>query len=165
MKIKIENEKRKSIAFYLAPEELTIALPDNVPTLALDSLRAIVENPRLAFGPRDQIGKEEFKAMVTTWMIKLDVRPSRIQLRNLTSKWASCSPSGNIIFNQKLLNMPKQFAEYVICHELLHLKVKRHNKLFRNLLYAYMPDWRERLTATIKEILGNSLEILSQSLE
>jgi predicted metal-dependent hydrolase len=40
--------------------------------------------------------------------------------------------------------MPRRLVEYVICHELLHLRSPTHNKLYRLLLSQHIPDWRER---------------------
>ena len=54
--------------------------------------------------------------------------------------------------------MPRDFAEYVILHELLHVKVPSHGKLFKNLLGAHMPDWQERVTRTIESVLGREIE-------
>ena len=45
-------------------------------------------------------------------------------------------------FSEDLLREPETFQEYVILHELLHLKVPNHGKLFKSLLSAYMPDWK-----------------------
>jgi hypothetical protein len=44
-------------------------------------------------------------------------------------------------------------AEYVICYKLLNLKVSRHNKLFRNILSAHIPDWKERIIRTMTPFL------------
>jgi len=56
-------------------------------------------------------------------------------------KWASCSSSGIVTFSLDLLTQPARLREYVIVHELLHLKVPNHGKLFKSLLRAYLPDY------------------------
>ena len=56
-------------------------------------------------------------------------------------KWASCSTAGTVSFSLDLLAQPAPFREYVIVHELLHLKVPNHGKLFKSLLRAYLPDY------------------------
>lgn len=56
-------------------------------------------------------------------------------------KWASCSSRGRLTFDTGLLNYDRAFADYVIVHELLHLKVQNHGKLFKSLLSAYVPAW------------------------
>jgi predicted metal-dependent hydrolase len=56
-------------------------------------------------------------------------------------KWASCSTRGTVSFSGDLLKQPADFREYVIVHELLHLKVSNHGKLFKSLLRAYLPNY------------------------
>jgi predicted metal-dependent hydrolase len=62
----------------------------------------------------------------------------------MSRKWASCSAKGRVTFNVELLNSPGRFQEFVIVHELLHLKVANHGRLFKSLLTAYLPDWQMR---------------------
>jgi predicted metal-dependent hydrolase len=83
---------------------------------------------------------EDFKAAVGGWARKLRVQPSRVQLQRMTRKWASCSPAGAVSFNLDLLNEDRRFGEAVIVHELIHLTVQNHGRLFRSLLMAYMPE-------------------------
>ncbi len=56
-------------------------------------------------------------------------------------KWASCSTKGTVTFSKSLLTQPQGFQTYVIVHELLHLKVPNHGKLFKSLLSAHVPNW------------------------
>lgn len=60
----------------------------------------------------------------------------------MTRKWASCSMQGWVTFSEDLLREPGKFQDYVIVHELLHLKVPNHGKLFKSLLSAHMPGWK-----------------------
>jgi len=62
----------------------------------------------------------------------------------MRNKWGSVSTAGNLTLAGDLLNLPRRLAEYVVCHELLHLRVPGHNRLYRLLLGHYIPDWRER---------------------
>lgn len=158
MRISIKKEKRNSIAYYLSPQELTIALPESLPATSAKSLQSTVLKPTADFDCNGSITRRELRKMLNTWKNKLEVRPNGVQVTKLRNKWASCSSSRSIVFNENLQNMPKEFTEYVICHEFLHLKVRRHNKLFKSLLSAYMPDWQERLTRTIEGVLGNRIE-------
>jgi len=92
--------------------------------------------------------------MLDDWIGKLEVKPEKVQLKKMRSKWASFSSKKNLAFNTNLTCIPKEFVSYVICHELLHFKVPKHNKLFKNLLFAYMPDWRDGVSETIDYILS-----------
>ena len=58
----------------------------------------------------------------------------------MSRKWASCSSRGRITFNTDLLAKPEPFRREVIIHELLHLKIPNHGKVFKSLLRAYLAD-------------------------
>jgi predicted metal-dependent hydrolase len=62
----------------------------------------------------------------------------------MKNKWASCSTRGLVSFSTELLEEDQKFGEYVIVHELLHLKIPNHGKLFKSLLRAYLPVWKAR---------------------
>jgi predicted metal-dependent hydrolase len=67
-----------------------------------------------------------------------------VQLRKMSNKWGSISTAGNLTLGSDLARLPRHLAEYVVCHELLHLQVPSHNKLYRLVLSRHIPDWRER---------------------
>lgn len=68
------------------------------------------------------------------WAKRIGVEPKEIRLRQLKSKWASCSSSGRLTFNCDILSQPARFRAEAIIHELLHLKVPNHGKLFKELM-------------------------------
>ena len=85
--------------------------------------------------------KEHFKSHVLEWSDKLGVNVHSLSVRPMRNKWASCSTAGNLSFNAELLELDRQTGDYVIVHELLHLKVPNHGKLFKTLLRAYIPNY------------------------
>lgn len=89
-----------------------------------------------------------FKDSVLEWAEKIAVEPKEIHLRQMRNKWASLSDTGRLTFNTELLSKQRKFADYVIVHELLHMKVPNHGKLFKSLMHAFIPDW-EKLAAEI----------------
>ena len=72
---------------------------------------------------------------------KYKVNPSSIILRNMPSRWGSCTPNGKIILNPELIKAPKRCIEYVIIHELCHLVYHDHTQKFIDLQTKEMPDW------------------------
>ncbi len=89
--------------------------------------------------------EEKFRARVHEWAKKIGVKPNAIHLRAMKRKWASCSSRGRLTFDTGLLNCERSFGDYVIVHELLHLRVPNHGKLFKSLLSAFVPE-SERFT-------------------
>ena len=91
--------------------------------------------------------EEKFRARVYEWATKIGVTPKAIHLRVMKRKWASCSSRGRLTFDTSLLNCERSFGDYVIAHELLHLQVPNHGKLFKSLMSSFVPRW-ERYTKT-----------------
>src|SRR5919199_5700119 len=82
--------------------------------------------------------KLRVKAEVQSWAQRIGVEPKEVHVRPMKRKWASCSSNGRLTFNTELLHEPAAFRAEVVVHELLHLKVPNHGKLFRALLRAYL---------------------------
>jgi predicted metal-dependent hydrolase len=86
------------------------------------------------------IPEEIFKSEVRSWAGTIGVEPKTISLRPMKRKWSSCSSKGNLTFDPDLLRMPAEFRRKAIVHELLHLKVPNHGKLFKALEKAYLDN-------------------------
>lgn len=95
-----------------------------------------------------------FKEKVQLWASRIDVYPKRVQIQRMTKKWASCSTSGRICFNTDLLKEDNAFQEAVIVHELLHLHVPNHGKLFKSLMNAYLPQWETVVNGRLTSMCG-----------
>jgi predicted metal-dependent hydrolase len=81
---------------------------------------------------------DALKDEVRRWAAVIGVIPTQIRIQNMKTKWASCSPKGWISLNRDLLKERAKLQEQVIVHELIHLKVPNHGKLFRRLLSSYL---------------------------
>lgn len=69
--------------------------------------------------------------------------PSKVSVRRMKTRWGSCSKSGHVLLNTELVKAPKDSIDYVILHELCHLKVHRHNQEFYGVLSRVCPEWQE----------------------
>jgi predicted metal-dependent hydrolase len=65
-----------------------------------------------------------------------------LDIRGQRTRWASCSPSGHMSFNWRLLLAPEEILEYVIWHEVCHLEILDHSRAFWRLLGSWRPSWR-----------------------
>jgi predicted metal-dependent hydrolase len=86
----------------------------------------------------NSIPVELFKSEVAAWAKRIGVEPNSISLRQMKRKWASCSSKGNLTFDVDLLRQSSEFRRRAIIHELLHLRVPNHGKLFTSLEKFYL---------------------------
>lgn len=72
------------------------------------------------------------------------LNPEYVGVKNYKSRWGSCFGDGRIYFNWKLVLAPEHIIEYVVAHELCHLKIPNHSKRFWQLVEKLVPDWKAR---------------------
>ena len=92
--------------------------------------------------------KNAVQACAARWEPILGVHAAKWQIREMKTRWGSCSVgSGNIRINLRLARKPEECLEYVVVHELCHLLEPSHNARFHALMDCFLPDWRERKKA------------------
>ena len=101
-----------------------------------------------------------FKENVHAWAAKIRVKPRQIRVQKMRRKWASCSTAGWVTFSEELLDEPQAFRDYVIVHELLHLKVPNHGKLFKSLIRVHLPNHRPLNLAPAHILFRNRTSVL-----
>ena len=82
------------------------------------------------------------RSRVEYWAQRLSARPRLVRVQRMTRKWGSCSTSGIVTLAADLADQDSGFQNFVIAHELLHLRVPNHSKLFKALMTAHIPDWK-----------------------
>ena len=88
--------------------------------------------------------KEHFKLEVSELAKKLNLKIGTVYVRPMSSKWASITTDGKrLYFNSELLDIKKDLGKYVITHELIHLKVPNHGKLFKSLMSVHLKDYKK----------------------
>jgi len=147
MDVRIRKQRRKSMAFKLTPSGPVALIPNHldeddpvVRQFIDDSLESLPEPERRAQPMPPGTARE----MVAAWAERLGVAVSRTQIRPMRNKWGSISTAGTLTLADELLQLPDDLVEYVIVHELLHLKFPDHRAGWRVSMAMHIPDWRER---------------------
>jgi predicted metal-dependent hydrolase len=83
---------------------------------------------------------ELLKQRVKRWAAKLRVKPRIVRVQKMTQKWGSCSTAGTISLAADLTDQSDGFQDFVVAHELLHLRVPNHSRLFKALMTAHVPE-------------------------
>jgi len=86
--------------------------------------------------------KEIIPNIVEQYSHEMQLFPNSLKFRKNKSRWGSCSFSNNINLNIYLMKLPLVAIEYVVIHELAHIKQKNHSKQFWNLVLKYCPDYK-----------------------
>jgi predicted metal-dependent hydrolase len=87
--------------------------------------------------------KRELPPRLLELAANLGLRVSKISVRNQRWRWGSCSPAGHICLNWRLVNMPPAVRDYVMIHELMHLRRLDHSRKFWALVAQACPEYQE----------------------
>ena len=112
----------------------------------------VAESPGMKKKASQMVCKQIIKAMKPAVLERVehynsqhfDAKISRLTLRDNTSTWGSCSRSGYMTLNLRLLFMPEEILDYVIVHELAHTKYMSHGPRFWGVVKKVLPDYQGR---------------------
>jgi predicted metal-dependent hydrolase len=108
-----------------------------VPRLGLEGLAVSESEARTA-------ARELVSALAEEESGRLRVAYRRIRIGGQRTLWGSCSPGGTLSFNWRLVLAPAEVLDYVVVHELCHLRVPNHSRRFWALVEGRRPHWREQ---------------------
>lgn len=98
---------------------------------------------------------ERLRGRVQRWAQIVGIEPPAVQIRDQRQRWASCGQDGTLRFNWRIMMAPPALIDYVVVHELVHLRMRNHSPQFWTELARLMPDYKPR-RARLKEV-GPSL--------
>ena len=75
----------------------------------------------------------------------MKLRPTGIKITSAMTRWGSCSSKNSLCFSYRLMQYPIEAIDYVVVHELVHIKIKNHSNAFYQEIEKYMPDYKERV--------------------
>ena len=132
-RLKVEKAPRASVR--LLAGRLVVALPEgsNGPEAVRNSLTDWIQTHAEA----------KLREKAERYARIVGVRPSSTSIRSYTSRWGGCSASGDIQFNWKIIMAPQRVVDYVVVHELCHLRVHNHSPEFWKFLERVFPDYQD----------------------
>jgi predicted metal-dependent hydrolase len=86
-----------------------------------------------------------FEQKTKVFCMELGIKSPRVIIKNLKNRWGSATKDNIINLNLNLLKAPEIVIEYIILHELCHLRIKKHSHHFWDLLHKFMPGYEERV--------------------
>ena len=156
LRYKLIRSRRKSLTLMIREDQsLEVRSPHHVPRQTIDQFvlekASWIQKKRFESGQSARIGplqpelieqnKEAFFQAVNQAVERFKgPPPKKILLRDLSSRWGSCSSKGTVSLNSRLMALPAHLRDYVIYHELCHLVHMNHSSAFWALLNQYVPD-------------------------
>lgn len=75
----------------------------------------------------------------------MNVKPTGVKITSANTRWGSCSSKNSLCFSYKVMLLPQDIIDYIVVHELAHIRVKNHSSKFYKEVYNYMPDYKDRV--------------------
>ena len=141
--LKIVKRQRASLAF----EQGIFLLAEKFRPLARDAFTRWYKQMAAILLP----------ARIETLAKKHKLQPAKIRITSARTRWGSCSSTGTISLTWRLVMAPPEVIDYVIVHELAHLKIKNHSKSFWEAVESLLPDYKIHLAWLKKQ--GHTLDI------
>ena len=163
MEYKVVYSARKTISICIENMSVVVKAPIGTDRKTIEKL--LIKHTRwIQKGIETQRKKEELKRYLTPEEVKklkkeaklyckekadyfaniMGLKYSRITITSAQKRFGSCSSKGNISFSYRLMLYPEPAREYVIVHELAHLKEMNHSKRFYDIVASVIPDYKNR---------------------
>lgn len=130
LSLSVKNQKKAR--WYFQNNTLNITVPQLTPSIVSRGVVHWYRTMALLF----------LEDRVPYWAEKINVSPKNIRAKNQHTLWGSCSKGSNLNFNWRILLLSNQAADYLIIHELSHLKEMNHSPKFWKLVHQYCPEYK-----------------------
>jgi predicted metal-dependent hydrolase len=128
----VQSEEPSGV--LLKPDRLVLTVPPGTKRAGKDAL--------LAHWYREEI-RARVPQLISKWEPTLGVRVKRVFIQQMKTKWGSCNPrAATIRLNTELALKPAECLEYIVLHEMIHLREPTHNSRFVALMDGFMPHWK-----------------------
>lgn len=164
MDYKLVKSKRKTLEISINDElEVIVKAPDNMPQDKIEEF--VVKNKKWIEKhierKRESLGKRELSDIDETltrenalqylaertkfFSDKMGLKPTGIKITSAKKRFGSCNYRNSICYSWYLMLYPPEAIDYVVVHELAHIRYKNHGKEFYKLIEKYLPDYKERV--------------------
>lgn len=106
--------------------------------------RALLLTPEKTAALRER-AKEILGGRVRYYAALMGVTPAGVKITSARTRWGSCSTKNSLCFSFRLILLPPEAVDYVVVHELAHIRVKNHGPAFYREVETYLPDYRRRI--------------------
>lgn len=163
MKYEVVRALRKTVSLEVTRDGLIVVrAPFSMPLSEIDRFvqrhedwiirKQALQRARMYRDREADLRSEELIAQAKTLIPKLvkyygrlmGLEPAALKITSAKTRFGSCSTKGSVCFSWRLMMYPQNAIEYVVVHELAHLKYRNHSNQFYALIEKYLPDYRER---------------------
>ena len=160
--IRYVRQQRKSLALQVTPTGMVVRIPAHLEPESADVQRFVAAS--LARLPQPEpvatpLTVAQVHELVACWAERLHVDVKRVQVRAMRAKWGSISTAGTLTLADDIQRLPPALAEYVVVHELLHLRYPDHRRGWRVSMGVVLPDWQERAKMLAAYVVAENGEV------
>lgn len=151
----VKTKRRKTSEIIVNKNGIEIRTPltkkDSEIKQLVDDKKQWIFKKKLEFSDKRKIKLVKTKSVSEkylqnkTWKLalKIGVKPSKVVIKKLKGRWGSSTKDGIINLNVVLTSSPRKIQDYVIIHELCHIQIREHSRLYWNLVRRFMPEYKE----------------------
>ena len=164
MKYKVIRSKRKTVSINIINSQVIVKAPLDISEEKIEAIlvkhsrwikNALIRAKRkeeeqqllstLNIPELKENAEEYFKQRVEFYSNIMNLFPQKIKITSAQKRFGSCNSHKTVCFSYRLMLYPEAARDYVVVHELAHLKEMNHSKRFYEIIKAVMPDYKERM--------------------